>query len=228
MIEYDYFQEEVKSNEDLQSLKSQIEQIISVYNTISKDEQICINITGKNQDNNKVNSPEKIDVSKYFICSYGTKIIWVGNFFLGDSQYDFDSVGLFEKVHDVYDKKEHMDGYYFMGCWEQAKDYDVRLNHQVYLGINSDQVAIYELSSNILEAKEPGYTTTLSDGRQVSATCVIGEAYSFDSIRLKLYQAGNIAPYEIGKATNAEILEVLSYAQKMFDEKNEKQRKRQK
>lgn len=212
--------EELKTNSDLQSLKLQIQQMIDMYNEFSKDEQISLTIT----DKRKVNESEKIDVSKYFVCSYGTELIWVGGALLGEAQYDFDSVGLFEKTHDVYDKKEHRNGYWFMGFWEPSEDYNVRFDHQVYFGVNSNQVAIYGSGSNdTIEAKKPGYVTTLSDGRQISATCVIGKSYSFDSIRLKLYQAGDIGPYEIGKATNAEILEVLTYAQKMFSEENTKQ-----
>lgn len=216
--------EELKTNSDLQSLKLQIQQMIDMYNVFSKDEQISLTIARKNQD--KINEPEKVDIRKYFVCNYATKEVWVGDYF-PRAQYAFDSVGLFEKIHDSYDENKRIDGYYFMGCWEKPYDYVVRFDHQVYFGINSDQVAIYRSGSdNGIEAKKPGYTATLSDGRQVSATCVIDKAYSFDSIRLRLYQDGDIGPYEIGKATNAEILEVLTYAQKMFSEENAKQRKK--
>jgi len=222
----EYKMEKLEQQKKLQSLKTQLQQIINLYNELSAEEKIGLTVTNNNQNNKKAEST-KIDVSKYLICSYGTRVIWVGNFFFGEPQYDFDSVGLFEKIHDGYDKEEYRLGNYFLGCSEPPKRYNVRIDRQVYFDINSDQVAIFESSSDGLEAKKIGYTTTLSDGRKVAATCVIGKAYSFDSMRLKLYQNGDIGPYEIGKATNEEILEVLVHAQKMFGEENAKQHQRQ-
>ncbi len=205
--------ENSKTKSDLQTLKSRIQKIVDMYNAQSKEDQLNLTVTKKNQVKRQ---PEKLDVSKYYVCTYGAEQTWVGCFFLGGNEYIFDSIGLFKKEHDMYEKTKHRDGYYFMGCWEESEDYTVKFDHQVYTGVDSDQIAIEELTHDGKMPKNPGSIVTLSDDRKLSATCVIDKAYSFDNIRLRLYQDGLIGPYEIGKATNGEILEVLAYVQKMF------------
>lgn len=48
------------------------------------------------------------------------------------------------------------------------------------------------------------------------ATCDMTEAIHFDDLRLIMYSAGIIDTFEIGKATEQEILEVLKYARTYY------------
>ena len=46
--------------------------------------------------------------------------------------------------------------------------------------------------------------------------CIINREVNFDNLRLEMYQKGLIGPYEMGKATEEEMLEVLKYAKEYF------------
>ena len=64
------------------------------------------------------------------------------------------------------------------------------------------------------------------DEKSYVANCNMQSAMSFDDMRLIMYNEGKIEPYEFGKATSQEMLDVLNYAYSYYkaNENNQKQK----
>ncbi len=125
---------------------------------------------------------EKRDVSDIFVCVY-----------------DYKRVGLFKKMDWI--------GY----CYRPSKIDDAGV---VFFGLDSNYVGIKQTMRNGLPTRDDfslGASVSV-DGKSYFANCYICENMSFDDMRLLMYYEGKIGPYEIGKASSQEMLEVLKYA----------------
>ncbi len=124
------------------------------------------------------------DVSNVFVCVYN------GN-----------SVGFFKK------KNWHSD----ISSYRVGDYYDAG---SIYEGVDSDYIALkttHEGYGIRNRWEEVGRDVTLSSGTYI-ANCSMSDGMSFDDMRLIMYSAGDSEPYQFGKATSAEMLEVLKYA----------------
>ena len=125
------------------------------------------------------------DVSNVFVCVY-----------------DSNHVGLFKKTD-----------------WQSPSKYDFwgSLSYDagsVYEGVDSDYIALkttHEQTFDCNRWEVVGSGVKLSIGDYI-ANCSMSDGMSFDDMRLIMYNAGNIGPYQFGKATSEEMLEVLKYA----------------
>ena len=59
-------------------------------------------------------------------------------------------------------------------------------------------------------------TKIIVNNKSYVANCNMQNGMSFDDMRLIMYREGQIEPYEIGKATSQEMLEVLKYASSYY------------
>lgn len=127
---------------------------------------------------------EKKDVSDIFICVYNNK-----------------HVGLFKKIN--------WNSSYHRG-WSNF-DYNAG---SIYVGVDSNYVGMKQTHKDNITVsywQEAGARVDLKDCTYV-ANCNMENGMSFDDMRLIMYSAGQIGPYEIGKASSQEINDVLKYA----------------
>ena len=54
------------------------------------------------------------------------------------------------------------------------------------------------------------------DGKSYVSNCIMQNGMSFDDMRLIMYSDGQIGPYEIGKASSQEMIDVLKYASSYY------------
>ena len=142
---------------------------------------------------------EKKNVSDIFICVYNNK-----------------HVGLFKKINWSSDKKisstlmtEYAAGSTYIGV------------DSIYLGIKTT----HRLSESVNQW-EPIGTKIIVDGKSHVANCEIQSEMSFDDMRLIMYNKGQIEPYEIGKASSKEMIDVLNFAYNYYQlDKNIKKQK---
>lgn len=133
---------------------------------------------------------EKRDVNNIFICVYNGI-----------------HVGLFKKINWSTELRKN----YFFGCDE----YDAG---SIYVGINSNYVGMKKTHSDNfwLNKWQPIGTKVVLNNNSYVSNCVMQTGMSFDDMRLIMYSAGKIGPYEIGKATSQEMLDVLKYASSYY------------
>lgn len=127
---------------------------------------------------------EQKDVKDMFICVYNGK-----------------HVGLFKKIN------------WSSGYYRGYSDNDYSAG-SIYVGVDSNYVGMKKTHEDNISVNywEPvGVKVVLKDKKYVS-NCVMCDGMSFDDMRLIMYNNGQICPYEIGKATSQEMLEVLKYA----------------
>lgn len=132
---------------------------------------------------------EKKDVSDIFICVYNGK-----------------HVGLFKKINWNSD--------YYRG-WSDC-DYDAG---SIYVGVDSNYVGMKQThKDNIVVSnwKKAGSRVDLKDKGTYVANCNMENGMSFNDMRLIMYNDGQIEPYEIGKASSQEIIDVLKYASSYY------------
>lgn len=130
------------------------------------------------------------DVSNIFICVYNDK-----------------HVGLFEKINwntTPIKKSKYSDIEYDAGS--------------IYVGVNSNYIGMKTTHHGSLPQShwEPAGTYATIDEVQYVANCTMKNGMSFDDMRLIMYNNGEIGSYEVGKATDQEILEVLKYASSYY------------
>lgn len=110
--------------------------------------------------------------------------------------YNINCVGLFKQIN-----------------WSSKGRHDYNAG-SLYFGIDSNYIGLKEIHENAVcknEWKEVG-TQIIVDDQCYVVNCNMQNAISFDDMRLIMYSAGQIQPYEIGKATSQEMLDVLKYA----------------
>lgn len=141
---------------------------------------------------NELNPQEKVtitpqvakkDVSDIFICFYNHK-----------------HVGLFEKLNHCFSQNYYYNDRYKAGS--------------IYVGVDSNYVGMeltYNLSCSDHRWEKIGTKRKLN-GQIYVSNCVIQDCMSFDDMRLIMYNEGKIGPYEIGKASSQEMVDVLRYA----------------
>lgn len=95
---------------------------------------------------------------------------------------------------------------------------------EVYVGVNSDYVGIkanLEKGYYVDKWYRPGVEVrSYSDDEYYVSNCYMSYSISFDDIRMLMYSEKLIDSYELGKATNDEIIDVLAYARKHFEVSN--------
>jgi len=139
---------------------------------------------GLNPEEKVVLQDEKKDVSNIFVCVYGT-----------DAHNNH--VGLFREIK--YSSDTQYGTMYTSGSVFKGLDSN-------YIGIKQSHIA--DMFSDSAVA---GMKVTLGDKSYVS-NCHLRNIMSFDDMRLIMYREGLIAPYEIGKASSKEMIDVLAYA----------------
>lgn len=135
--------------------------------------------------------------------------------------YNNEHVGLFKKKN--YSKNDILERIFAPEEW-----YDSGV---IYIGIDSNLIGIKTTHhiDKSLNRYEPIGTKIIFNGYSYIANCNINSVISFDEIRLMMYNEGKIKPYEIGKASSEEFLEVLKYAYNYYQlSQKEKQPKTKK
>lgn len=141
------------------------------------------------------------DVSNLFVCVY-------------DNNY----VGLFNKL--CFRKKKNAEW-----IWED----DFYFSDDIYVGYDSSHVGIKVLrrGDDFKNYWMHNGTYRVWDGKRYNVTCDMCESISFDDMRLIMYEAGELStPYEFGKATQEQILQVLSFAKKYYSSNYQRKRDR--
>jgi len=146
---------------------------------------------------------EKKDVSDIFICVYNDK-----------------HVGLFKKINWSTEKRNQ-------SSYSDYAKYDAG---SIYVGIDSNYIGMKETHSyNICRNHwQPAGKKLIVDGKSYVSNCAMKNGMSFDDMRLIMYSDGQIEPYEIGKATSREMIDVLKYASSYYqlDQNIQKQKSR--
>lgn len=112
--------------------------------------------------------------------------------------YNDKCVGLFERK--FLSSSMNLFGEYYAGM--------------IYIGIDSNYIGLKTIHDGISSVNVWEKT-----GKAISnyvTNCNMQNDMSFDDMRLIMYNEGQIEPYENGKATSQEILEVLKYAFKYY------------
>lgn len=139
----------------------------------------------------KLIKQNQVDVSNLFVCAYNNGC-----------------VGLFERI----------------GWIERDFFLETKYLGEVYVGVNSDYVGIkanLEKGYYVDKWYRPGVEVrSYSDGKYYVSNCYMSYSISFDDIRMLMYSEKLIDTYELGKATNDEIIDVLAYARKHFEVSN--------
>lgn len=87
----------------------------------------------------------------------------------------------------------------------------------LYKGINSDYIGMRKMNHRYYpEYEELGFWFK-TDSNKYVVNCELTNEIGFDDLRLKMYGEGLIGSYELGKATDEEVLEVLKYAREYFE-----------
>lgn len=135
---------------------------------------------------------EKKDVSDTFLCVYNNK-----------------HVGLFKKIN--WSTETHN--------IDQAIGYAEYNAGSVYVGINSNYIGMKETHSYnmCINHWQPIGKKIIIDDKSYVSNCVMQKGMSFDDMRLIMYNDGQIGPYEIGKASSKEIIDVLKYSYSYYE-----------
>ncbi len=120
--------------------------------------------------------------------------------------YNNNRVGLFKKINWSSNLDGVLNHYYRAGI--------------IYDGIDSHYTALrttHEKYNSCDRWELIGERVDLTNDRTYIANCVVNDCMSFDDMRLIMYSTGTIGPYQIGKATSEEMLEVLKYAYSYYE-----------
>lgn len=127
--------------------------------------------------------------------------------------YDDSYVGLFERItfsstSDWYDK-------FGRKCYRTG---------ELYKGINTNYIAIHlsHDETKFIDVWEPIGSKRVIDENTYNVDCKMSHVISFDDMRLIMHNMGKLDYYEIGKATNEEMLEVMDFAYEYYGLKNDK------
>lgn len=184
--------EKLDNNKSILLLES-IKKAIEFYNNLNPEDKLIMFREQEYKNTNNINDINIVndvnDVSKVCICTYY------------NSRFSDKLIGLFNRItvqimiHNlVFD--------------DEIRDYIV------YKGLKSEYIGIRSLAYN--EYQSIGSAIEDINDNLYTANCEITNEMSFDDLRLKMYSEGLIGPYQIGKATDEEMLEVLKYARGYF------------
>ena len=187
-------------------MKKNNENLKRILNLVSMEEVLF----------NEANPTEKVeliqkmmDVRYIFVCAY-----------------DDDCVGLFEKIDWCKNRSKYrdlIDDDDYVEDFIDGKIYDAG---SIYVGVGSDYIGMkltHDYNISVDKWLSAGVKEKVKGQKYVS-NCVIKGGMSFDDMRLIMYSDGQIGPYELGKATSEEILEVLKYARSYYEGKKAKQK----
>lgn len=137
-----------------------------------------------------VNTSELIDISNYYVCTYGNN-----------------EVDLFTKKHI----NQQSQWIYSSAYW----------SYIIYTSYSNNNIAIRALHEHL---DDTDYFYPVGDKLEDSkktylVTCVIDSEMSFDNMRQKMKDIGEIKDFIPGKATQEEITQVLSFARKYYEPK---------
>ena len=142
-------------------------------------------------DKVKLIRQKQIDVSNLFVCTYNDGC-----------------VGLFERKNWI-----------ILGFL-----LDTKYLGEVYVGFDSDYVGIkttVEKGYFVNKWMRPGVEVrSYSDEKYYVSNCYMNYSIRFDDVRKVMYSEGVIGRYEFGKATNDEIIDVLTYVHQHFETLN--------
>ena len=139
---------------------------------------------------NQLNPEEKIVITKQEMKD-------VSNLFV--CSYNGWHVGLFEK-DDWHISR--------VGCYDAGS---------IFFEVDSSYIGIYQAHGhNYNDTWYHAGGRVCLNGRYYISNCTMQDSMSFDDMRLIMYNAGEIASYERGKATSQEIIEVLNYAKNYY------------
>ena len=190
----------LEQDQQLNDLKKQILNIIDRYNNESDGEKLRLAVV------NECTREEKVDVTRYLICSYKT----------GESTEH--QIGLFTKSDynfscskkDLYTHHYYFNNEIYTGVYENL--ISVRTHEEGYF--TNDRYRLGDYTDHYFLAVGSAARINYTDVAQVN--CRVHKIYSFEQIRSKMYSEGKIGSYEIGKATNEEIIKVLAYANEVL------------
>lgn len=131
----------------------------------------------------------------------------VSTYYIGTSGED--SVALFKELRFFSKKELGRSGY---EEWNAGN---------IYRGVKSNLTGIlitHKSCFDVFERQKEGSTEKV-DKVDYVCNCALHSVTTFDEMRLMMYNDGKIGPYELEKATDKEIIDVLSYASDYYKDK---------
>lgn len=156
---------------------------------------------------NAIEAYNKLNPNDKIVLNFESQYHDVNNVFV--CAYDSKFVGLFNRFKYRNTHKNY----------DNVFTYD----YLIYKGINSSHIGLKQMSG-ILFVTNKYLVAGQSVSEEYVSDCEINNEIGFDDLRLKMYSEGLIGPYQIGKATDEEMLEVLKYASEYFGLTDAKQK----
>lgn len=176
----------------MENLLNKIKELVEAYNQLPNSTKMTLVPEEYAKSLNLPIEEKYNDVSNYYICLYNNG-----------------KVGIFKQLNYSSQKTETNSGY---ERWEAGA---------LYIGVNSSLVGIKVTHHDIFSVnswKELGQMETVDDKRYV-CNCKIHDDMTFDEMRLLMYEKGEIGTYSLGKATDRELINVLNFAHKYYEDK---------
>ncbi len=174
----------------MEILLQRIKDLVAAYNDLPNAERVAV-VPEKLALEMNIPQEEQKDTSLFYICAY-----------------DGDKVGLFKELR-YSSPKESVVGY---ERWSAGS---------LFIGVESNLVGIkvtHEAFSDEDYWHKVGAIENVDNKRYV-CNCNMYEAITFDDMRLMMYEEGIIGPYQLGKATNRDIINVLKFAKGYYEKK---------
>lgn len=175
----------------MENLLNKIKELIAAYNDLPNAEKVVI-VPEEYAKNMNIPLEEPTnDVSAYHVCVY-----------------DDGKVGLFKEIKFSSPKETVMNA----ERWNAGS---------LFIGVNSSLIAIKKTHEGFVfrdRWQEKGEVERVDNKRYV-CNCNAHDAMTFDDMRLIMYENGEIGPYELGKATSRDLINVLKFAKKYYGEK---------
>ena len=130
----------------------------------------------------------------------------VSDFYIG--VYNEGQVGLFREMRYCSPKTEVM-GH---EKWSAGS---------LFIGVESNLISI-KITHDGFNSRviwQPEGEIELVDQKRYVCNCNMKDAVPFDNVRLMMYEEGKIPAYTLGKATQRQIVETLSYAKNYYEGK---------
>ncbi|MBQ7104925.1 MAG: hypothetical protein IJN90_03635 [Bacilli bacterium] len=175
----------------MENLLNKIKDLIEAYNNLPDAKKMVLVPEEYAKSMNIKIDEEKKDISDMYICLYNNG-----------------KVGLFKELR-------------FSSGIETIMGHNSWNAGSLFIGVNSNLVGLrithQNFSSDAYWEKE-GYQETVDKKRYV-CNCNMQDAITFDDVRLMMYEDKEISSYELGKASNSEMIQVLKYAKKYYEGK---------
>ena len=175
----------------MDNLLQKIKELVEAYNDLPNAERVAVVPEKLALEMNVPLQEDEKDISLFYICSY-----------------DENRVGLFKELR-YSSPKEKVMGY---ERWSAGS---------LFLGVESNLIGIKVTHEDF---KDDVYWHKVGaienvDSKRYVCNCNMHEAITFDDMRLMMYEEGVIGPYQLGKATNRDIINVLKYAKGYYEKK---------